>query len=160
MFERFDKDARRAVVHAATEEAKGLGSSTIEAEHLLLALSAGEPNPTADLLVECGLDHGALLAALERETEHSLAAVGVALSDFALPQARTPARRSPKLGASSKRALERAAHVAIAGEDRQITAPHLLIGILRAGIGTVPRALAGAEIDRVALLSRAERLLG
>lgn len=157
MFEQFAKDVRRVVVRAAEEEAQALGSSTVEAEHLLLVLAADEPSPVGRLLADSGLDREGVLAALERETERSLAAVGVAISDFA--QAPTAPRRSPRFAASSKRALERSLRVAHARSDRAITPPHLLVGILRADNGTVPRALAAVEVDRFALSTQAERLL-
>jgi hypothetical protein len=47
----------------------------------------------------------------------------------------------------------------VARENRHIGAPHLLVGVLRADVGTVPRALAAAEIDRVELATRAEALM-
>ena len=158
MPEQFVKDIRRVVVRAAEEEAKGLGSATVEAEHLLLALAADEDAPAGRLLADGGLDHGALLAALERETERSLAAVGVTLTDYAPPRP-TPPRRKPSFAASSKSALHRTVQVAVSRKDRRVTAPHLLVGILRADIGTVPRALEAVEVDRAQLLTRAERLL-
>ena len=43
--------------------------------------------------------------------------------------------------------------------DRHIGAPHLLVGVLRADVATVPRALAAAEFDRVELATRAEALM-
>lgn len=156
---RFDDDARRVALRQAAEEAQQLGSTRIEAEHLLLALSTERDNPAGALLTEWGLGHEELLDALERESERSLAGVGVALSDFALPAPTRP-RRSPKLAASGKRALARAARLAVARKDRHVTQAHLVVGILRADIGTVPRALAVADVDRVAILSRAEQLLG
>ena len=159
MFERFVKDARRVVIHASQVEAQALGSPTIEAEHLLLALAADETTPAGRLLAENGLDHGGVCAALERETERSLAAVGVGIGEYVLPERPTAPRRSPRFAASSKRALERAVKVAAARRDGHVGAAHLLIGILRADLGTVPRALAAVDVDRVALLTRAERLL-
>ena len=153
------KDVRRAVLRAAQEEARALASSSIEAEHLLLALSGDARSPTGRLLAENGLDHDALRAALERETEHSLAAVGVALADLTPPERATPSRRSPRPAASSKRALERAAHVALARRDRAITGPHLLLGVLAAEIGTVPRALTLAGTEPGGLAERARTLL-
>ncbi len=159
MFERFAKDVRAAVMRAADEEARRLGSRTVEAEHLLLALAADTHAPAGRLLAEAGLDHEGVLAALERETERSLAAVGVALSDFALPGVPAAPPRSPRFAASGKRALERTLRVAVARGDRRISAPHLLLGVLRAELGTVPRALAAAGVDRAELATRAERLL-
>jgi D-alanyl-D-alanine carboxypeptidase len=153
------KDVRREVLRAAQEEARALGSASLEAEHLLLALSDDARSPTGRLLAESGLDRDALRAALERETEHSLAAVGVALAEVTPPELGTPSRRPSRLAASSRRALERAALVALARKDRRITGPHLLLGILGAEIGTVPRALALAGVERDVLATRAERLL-
>ena len=57
--------------------ARELGSPTVEAEHLLLALTRSE-NAAAAALRATGLDHDAVAeAALDAETERSLAAVGV-----------------------------------------------------------------------------------
>jgi ATP-dependent Clp protease ATP-binding subunit ClpA len=159
MFNRFGKETR-TVVHGALEQAAALGSPTIEAEHLLLALAANPRSPGGALLRAEGLDGERLLAALERENELSLAAGGVAIGDFELPARPPLQRRSPRFAASAKRVLERAVKAAKAHGDRNITSVHVLIGVLRAEVGTVPRALAGAEVDRIALATRAERLLG
>lgn len=86
--------------------------------------------------------------------------MGVSLDAFALPQEPTARRRGPKFGASAKRALERALQVAATHGDRRIQPPHLLLGVLRAGGGTVPRALTMVDVDRAALVERAEKLLG
>lgn len=159
MLERFGDDARRIVVRAVEHEARALGSATVEAEHLLLAVAV-EPGPAGRLLAASGLDHAELRAALRRETQRSLQAVGVDASDF-VPAARpTPSPRGARLSASAKRALERARQAASARSDRTIGAAHVLVGILRADLGTVPRALASVEHDRIALLCRAEGLLG
>jgi len=153
MAERFAKDVRREVLRRAVEEARAAGSRTIEAEHLLLALSDDE------LLAGAGLDHDALLGALDRETERSLAAVGVELASFELPPARRTGRE-PRFAASAKVALHRAVQLAQGRRDRRIGRGHLLIGILRAERGTVPRALDVAGVDRVELMARAEATLG
>ncbi len=160
MFERIAADARRVVLQAGEHEAQALGSATVEAEHLLLALAALPGSGAAALLAEHGLDHDGVLEALERETERSLAAVGVAAGDLALQGPPPAPRRRPRLAASAKRALERAVRTAAARGDRRVGGEHLLIGVLRADLGTVPRALDAAGVDRVALASRAERLLG
>ncbi len=159
MFDRLAGDARRVVARAASEEAHALGATSVEAEHLLLALAADESRPAGRLLVETRLDHDRLGAALERETELSLAAVGIALADFSLPGTPRPPRGNPRFGASAKRALHRAVVAAAARKDGRITSSHLLVGILGAEIGTVPRALAAAAVDRLVLLERAEALL-
>jgi ATP-dependent Clp protease ATP-binding subunit ClpA len=159
MLERLDSDTRTVVVEAAREEAQALGSATIEAEHLLLALAGDEDSPTGRLLADAGLGRIGLLAALERESERSLAAVGVDIRDY--PQRSTPTspRLRPRLAASSKRALEWALRTAVARNDRRIRSPHILLGILRADIGTVPRAFALADTDRAELATRTEQLL-
>jgi ATP-dependent Clp protease ATP-binding subunit ClpA len=159
MFERLDTDARVAVVHAAGEEARALGSAGIEAEHLLLALAGDGDSETGRLLADVGLDREGVHDALARESERSLAAVGVDIRALAPGEPASSPRHRPKLAASSKRALEWALRTAIGRSDHRISSPHLLIGILRADIGTVPRALALADIDRAELAARVERLL-
>lgn len=141
MFERFTRDAR-AVVTDADREARRLGSPTIEAEHLLLALAGREP---------LGLDRDEVLRALEAERERSLMAVGIAAGDFELPPA---AVTKPRMATSAKIALERSLRASIARSDRRIDAGHILLGLLAAEAGTVPRALALADIDRDELRAR------
>jgi ATP-dependent Clp protease ATP-binding subunit ClpA len=158
MFERFGQDVRRVVVRAAEEEALARRSATVEAEHLLLALAADPSDATGRLLAEAGLDHDGLSEALDREEEQSLAAIGVAVGEYLTTS--TAPRRRPRFATSGKQALHRTLTVAAAHKDRSIGSAHLLVGLLRADLGTVPRALAAAEVDRVALLGRAERLLG
>ncbi len=146
MFERFTRDARQ-VVKSAETLASGLGSPTIEAEHLLLALADCEP-----VLADVGLDHDGVLAALEAERNRSLLAVGITAADFDLP----PAPRSrPHIAASTKIALARAVQVAAARSDKRIAGGHILLGLLAAEAGTVPRALEIAGIDRQELRDRA-----
>lgn len=56
-------------------------------------------------------------------------------------------------------ALERALRVAAARGDRAIGPGHVVLGVLRAEPGTVPRALAAAGVDRVDLAGRVEATL-
>jgi ATP-dependent Clp protease ATP-binding subunit ClpA len=143
MFERFTKEARE-VVERARDEALDTGSETIEAEHLLLALSRrGLP-----ALRAIGLDHAACLEALEGEFARSLAVAGVT---WDAPIRSRATLTSPRFGASAKLALERALRAAVERGDRRLGARHVLLGVLRAELGTVPRALDGAGIDRAAL---------
>jgi ATP-dependent Clp protease ATP-binding subunit ClpA len=141
MFERFTREAR-AVVKDADGEARRLGSRTIEAEHMLLALAGHEP---------LGLDRNEILSALDAERERSLMAVGISAGDFDLPPA--PVTR-PRMATSAKVALERSLRASVARSDRRIEAGHLLLGVLAAEAGTVPRALALADIDRDELRTR------
>ena len=135
-FERFTSDARAAVV-AAREEARTSGQHTVESEHLLLALAARP---------EFGLDRDRLVGALAHEEEQSLAAVGVAAGELE-PPTRSRARREPQFATSSKLALRRAVAAAAKDGDRRLTAGHVLLGVIAAEHGRVPRALRIAEID-------------
>jgi ATP-dependent Clp protease ATP-binding subunit ClpA len=138
-FERFTKDAR-AVVVAAHEEAERAEQGSIEAEHLLLAL-ASHPHLRA-----LGLDRAELADALACEEEHSLAAVGIAAVDYGAPATRGRFH-DPRMATSAKVALERALAAAVQRRDRSITARHVLLGVLAAERGRVPRTLALADID-------------
>jgi ATP-dependent Clp protease ATP-binding subunit ClpA len=147
MFERFTQDAR-AVVKAAEAQATQLGSPTIEAQHLLLAL--------ADREAVIGVDREEVLAALEAERDRSLGAVGIAAPDFDRPPAVVT---RPRFAASSKLALERALRAAVARSDRRLAGGHILLGVLAAEAGTVPRALALAGVDRDDLRARTQAAL-
>jgi ATP-dependent Clp protease ATP-binding subunit ClpA len=144
MFERFSHEAREAV-RTAEAEARELGSPTIEAEHLLLALADRVAS-----LAAVGLDHDGVLAALEAERDRSLAAVGVSASGF--EPSLLPGK--PKFATSAKSALELALREALGRGDNRITAGHVLLGVLRAQAGTVPRALHQAGVDRDELRAR------
>ena len=145
MFERFAREAREATA-AAQEEAAALGARRIEAEHLLLALAARGV---------AGLDHDEILEALDAEERASLAAVGIRVDDYDLPPAAGRPARGLRFGASAKTALERSLKAATAAGDRRITGGHLVLGLLDARHGRVPRALALAGIERVELARRA-----
>ncbi|MEJ7892035.1 MAG: Clp protease N-terminal domain-containing protein [Solirubrobacteraceae bacterium] len=138
MFERFTSEAR-AAVQRADDEARALGSRTVEAEHLLLAVSD-----------TVGVDHDDLVEALEAELAASLSTVGV--------RAEAPSPRpngvKPKFGTSAKVALHGALANAMEIRDRRIGPEHIARGVLMAEYGTVPRTLDRAGIDRFALLHR------
>ncbi len=156
MVTRFAEYAR-VIVRDAEEEAKMAGSPSIEAEHLLLALAAARGTDAGQVLAAAGLDHAAVQAALDREMRHSLTVAGVELPPDGLPRAsRDPSRRA-RLGASSKLVFERAAKAA-AGQ-RQLRPGHLLLGVLGAQAGTVPRALALAGVDQAELAARTRQAL-
>jgi ATP-dependent Clp protease ATP-binding subunit ClpA len=149
MFERFTRDAR-LVVKSAETHSRGLGSPTIEAEHLLLALASHEPSLPS--LAEVGLNHDAVLEALDAVRERSLMAVGIAIGDFDVPPA--PVAQRPRMAAPAKRALELSLREALALGHRRIDTSHVLLALLRAQAGTVPRALAEAGVDRDDLRAR------
>jgi ATP-dependent Clp protease ATP-binding subunit ClpC len=112
MFERFNDDARRAVV-AAQEEARALGASSIEAAHLLIALS---------------------------RTDGIAATVLAAHGDTATLRDEYAARRendAPQPGghlpfdAAAKRTLESALREALSLGHAHIGTEHILLGLLR-----------------------------
>ena len=138
-FQHFAKDTRAVVAAAVREEAAADGRGLVEAEHLLLAL-AGNPQ-----LQHLGLDHEELASALAREEARSLAAVGVVAEE--LPRASSPRSSSPRLATSAKLAIERGAKITAKRGQRQMTAQNLLLGVINAEHGRVPRTLQLAEID-------------
>jgi D-alanyl-D-alanine carboxypeptidase len=159
MFERFDKQSRVVVVQAR-EEALLLGATKLEAEHLLLALSRQTAWEAGRVLVQAGLDHDGLTLALDAELQRSLAAAGITSHAVGLLERPLPATGEPRWGASAKRALQQAMSIVKARGDRNLRPTHILLGVLRADEGTVPRALAGAGVDAAALAASAKATLG
>jgi ATP-dependent Clp protease ATP-binding subunit ClpA len=152
MFERFTREARAAVT-TAEAEARELGSPTVEAEHLLLALAGLDPSTViGGVLADAGLDRDGVLAALDSERERSLLAVGITIGDFDIPAPRPSDR--PRLAASGKRALELALRISLERADKRIAACHIMLALLRAEAGTVRRALDEAGVDRAELNDR------
>ena len=159
----------RQVVSRALDLARSRGSNTVEAEHLLLALAADRRSFAAQLLDSVGLDQDSIDEALRDERTRSLAAAGVApVAEAALTS--TPRTQRPTLGASARDAFVRSHRVIQSRRDREprgsaVRRPRdnrhhraddtdLLLGILRAELGTVPRALAIAGIDRAGLVEQ------
>jgi D-alanyl-D-alanine carboxypeptidase len=147
----------QALIHQAGREAQQDGSAAIEAQHLLLALAAGQDAITHQVLTAAGLDRRTIRDALDREFTHSLSAVGVSLAAFGLPRPDSAAKRPTQLGASARLALERGSTSGPRTRDQWPA--HLLLGILRAEVGTVPRALALAGIDWAGLAERVRQAL-
>jgi len=145
----FDHYLQRILI-AAAAEARAEGSATTEAHHVLLAI-AGDGSPS---LAAAGLDHAAVAAALDREFARSLAAAGVRV-DGGLPRATPLSDGSPQLGATAKAALERG--FALVQRKRDCRPGHVLLGVLLAPVGTVPRALELAGVDRAGLAEDVRR---
>jgi ATP-dependent Clp protease ATP-binding subunit ClpA len=148
---RFDKFLAAALDQAG-REAGADGSSTVEAQHLLLAVAASDEPSTRELLASVGLDEAAIREALDREFEHSLRAAGVSVDRADMPRPSNARDEPPALGSSVKLALERG--IGSVGRKQNLRPAHLLLGITQATVGTVPRALALAGIDRAALEQR------
>ena len=145
------------IVDHGVHEAHNDGSATIEAHHLLLGIATEQETVAHQVLASAGLDRQAIRDALDREFEHSLSAAGVSLAAFDLPRPSGSPERRAQLGASAKLALERG--FASVNRKKDLRPAHLLLGILQAQVGTVPRALALAGIDRAGLTARVLRTL-
>jgi D-alanyl-D-alanine carboxypeptidase len=147
---RFDRYFRE-VLERAEREAQGDGSATIEAGHFLLAIAAQEGTDAGRVLDSAGLGYDAVKEALLREFAQSLSAAGVSLDAYDLPRATPDPSRRPRPGAWYRPAMER---MAAARGRGHLRSGHLLLGILGAEVGTVPRALAIAGVNRVSLTER------
>jgi ATP-dependent Clp protease ATP-binding subunit ClpA len=145
------------IIEQAGHHASKDGSATIEAQHLLLAIAAQQGTTADQVLASVGLDQDAIREVLDREFEESLRAAGVSLAAFDLPQPSSDHEPSARVGASAKLALERG--VAAAARRKDLQPAHLLLGILEARVGTVPRALALAGIDQADLTARVGQTL-
>jgi ATP-dependent Clp protease ATP-binding subunit ClpA len=159
MFERFMNDSRTVVLDAM-EEARVRAEAKIEAEHLLLALARRSAWDAGRVLAEAGLDHDRLRTALDEEVWRTLEAVGVGSGAVWIPDPKLPMTGQPQWGESAKMALRRATLVAKERGDRHLAPTHILLGVLRAKEGTVPRALVAAGVDPIELVARAEATLG
>ena len=156
MFDRLHPVAK--VLERARDEAAVLGSQDLEAEHILLALAAGDDPVVHGVLTGAGLDRDALRRALEAQEEAALASVGVSRAAFDLPP-RPPLKRTPGWSTSAKQAMIRAKTIATARHEARLEPPHLLIGVLRAEAGPVPRALAFASADPRLMAAETETAL-
>ena len=145
------------IIEQAGHHASRDGSATIEAQHLLLAIAAQQGTVEQQILTSVGLDQHAIRQALDREFEDSLRAAGVSRGAFDLPGPSSRPEPSARVGASAKLALERG--VAAAARKKDLQPAHLLLGILEARVGTVPRALALAGINQADLTARVRQAL-
>ena len=151
MPERFVKEARW-IAAEAQEEARVGGSSAVEAEHLLLAMTRPVASVASDVLRASGLDHTAIRQALDDEFARSLAVVGVS-RDGLVSAPRVPFAGRPRWATSGKVALRRALDAARARGDGRIESGHVLLGVLAAHQGTVARA--GTEPSELAAATHA-----
>lgn len=174
MFERFTKDAR-AIVVGAQEHARWLGSSSIEPEHLLLSALTGDGS-AGDLLRQAGVCADRLERAVAGEANDpldgpALATLGIDLDAVRrradelfgrgaldAPRGRRAARSTHiRFGPASKKVLELALREAIHLGDAEITADHVLLGLVRprtAGEAAVRRGGGDPASLRRAVLAR------
>lgn len=154
MFNRFTAEAREVVV-GAQEQARGLRHDEILAEHLLLAVLAGQSSVGAGILRAHGVEVGRLtdeVATLGTGDEEALREIGI---DLAAVRQRAEAafgpgaldrprprrsgflrRRGTRLGehlpfsAAAKRALEQSLRQAVALNHHHIGVDHVLLGLV------------------------------
>lgn len=137
MFDRFNDDARAAVVYGQ-EEARLAMHPDIGAEHLLLGIlrSTDELAP----------------AVLQTSPEQ----VREQVRGIRPPAGRPPAGHIP-FTQNAKSAMEQALRVSLGlGQDR-ITPAHLLVGVLNVGDRVVTVALTGLNVDPAEAYQRAQR---
>ncbi|MGW7303739.1 Clp protease N-terminal domain-containing protein [Streptomyces sp. NPDC054829] len=153
MFERFTKDAR-AVVKGAVEHAERTGASTVDTEHLLLALLDREASRGSFVLAALGLTErresvrealgeARSRAGLSRAEADALAGLGIdvaeivarveevhgvgAMSGDLKDKGRWSGRRS--FSRETKGVLERSLRIALAHRDRHIGDEHILLAL-------------------------------
>lgn len=146
----------RRLVDLAKIEADGTGSSTIEAEHLLLAIASDEGSRAQALLESVGLSHYVITIALNQADNERLAVVGVPLERLAELRATSERRRAPRIGTTAKTALH---HAVLNSEHQPLKPEHVLMGVLSDDTGRVPLALAIAGVERTTVLARLRRAL-
>jgi ATP-dependent Clp protease ATP-binding subunit ClpA len=151
------RETAMVVVRRFVVEAKQDAAKFVEAEHMLLTLATNEQGDACRLLNESGLTYEQLMAALREERRRTLAFAGIEPSER--PTAATELDRPLTFGTSAKAAIKRAL---IASRERRprrpcIQSTELLLGILQADLGTVPRTLAIAGVDRAALIARTRK---
>jgi ATP-dependent Clp protease ATP-binding subunit ClpA len=148
-----------SIILSAKEEACAEGSRTIEAEHILLALSSQKGSKAQEILESSGLDHEAIRDALNCEFEKSLLAVGIQLEDSEFTSRSRNPDFQPRFAQSAKLAVHRAAALESKRIAPHLEPIHLLFGVLDAKDGTVPRILEIVGVDLGELRKRVEEAL-
>ena len=174
MFERFNEDARQAVIQGR-EEAVRTGQAQIGVEHLLIALVNG-PGLAADALAAAGADAADLRSRVQRGTASepdpldagALASIGIDLdavrraSDAAFGAGSLDRVRASHRGRrgithgmgmtkQAKRVLELALRTAVRLNHRSISSGHVLLGIIDLGDSPAATALTEAGVDTSSL---------
>lgn len=150
--------AVRGVVTRAIDEAATRHATNVEAEHLLLAVAADPELPASRVLADIDWDHDGIAAALEAERSASLGSAGIApiAPDI---MAATARQSRPGWGASARAAIKRAGlgPGRTGGRRTDTGDAAVVLGVLEAQVGTVPRMLTYANIDGEALRTRLRR---
>lgn len=137
-----------ATITRACDVAAAGGFETIEAEHLLVALTQHADESTTRALRALGITEGAVRTALDDDHAAALEAVGVS---GALAARRRPPNASnattPKWRQSATLVLGRALQAAAHEGQRRIADRHLLIALSQAEAGAIPRVLDALDVD-------------
>ena len=159
MFERFRKDSR-AIVLDAMKEARDPGETRGSRPSISCSRSLGDRRGTR------GGSWPRRASTTTVSGRHSTMRSGTRSKPWGsgsgatwIPDSTLPVAGQPRWGESAKMALRRATIAAKDRGDRQLTPTHILIGVLRAREGTVPRALAAAGVDPAELAAHAEATL-
>ena len=156
MFERFTQDVREKVRRAA-ELADHEGAAMVEVEHLLLALVDPVTDQIGMALERAGLSRETINDARDREFRSALALAGVNTGRPVPAGARRLRRgRTTRFAPSAKLALERTLGVAAESNQQRITNQSLVLAIVGAQVGIIPRLLAelGTDSETLANLIR------
>jgi ATP-dependent Clp protease ATP-binding subunit ClpA len=145
MFERFSRSAR-AAVKRARDLASAEGAGTVEAEHLLRALTQQTNEPTARALNALGMTEAAVRAVLDEEFTRALQTVGVAATVPPRRPPSPPGRSTPKWGQSAKLTLVRTLQVALDRGHKRIDDRHILLALSQAEAGVIPRVLRAFDV--------------
>src|SRR2546430_7349719 len=145
MLERFGRDAR-ATVRRAQSRARAEGAISLEAQHLLLALTEVPSGRAGRVIVSLGLTQETVRQALDREMARALAAAGVHETPPVRRIPPTLGRGFPRWGQSAKLALKRTLEEALRRGDRTMGNEHLLLAIVSAEAGVIPRVLEEIQI--------------
>jgi ATP-dependent Clp protease ATP-binding subunit ClpC len=147
VYERFDEDARQAVV-LAQEEARACAHRHVGSEHLLLGLLRLPAGSAVRVLAALGVAHEEMRAEVMRAVE----IVGTIRQDL-------PAGELP-LTPHAKRVLELALRVAIELRHESIGTEHILLGLARDRNGVAARILNERGIHEERIRDEVLRLTG
>lgn len=139
-----------ATITRAYDVAAAGDFETVEAEHLLLALTQHADEPTTRALGALGLTERAVRTALDDDFAEALSVVGVSGTLAMRPALRNGSTRAkPTWGQSATLVLGRALQAAACQGRRRIGDRDLLIALSQAEAGVIPRALATLEVNAV-----------
>jgi ATP-dependent Clp protease ATP-binding subunit ClpA len=125
----------RGVVSLATAEARQLGHPRVGTEHLLLGLLADADSDTAAALRAAGA---------------TLAGARYTVSEVVTDVVESPGGDEPPFTPRAQRALERAGRFARRDKDPEVTADHVLLGVLDVE-GLACQVMRGLGVDLVRL---------